>query len=110
MTSPPPPPQTPASSPSDEGLAALERLRKRVEAAVAEIERLREENEALAERVQELAAHDVARGDGEAVPALTLEGDPEALRKKVEGFIEAIDRMLAVPDTPDEDAPSESTA
>lgn len=106
-TPPPPPPTTPGSS--DEGLAALERLRKRVEAAAAEIERLRAENVALAERVRELAAHEVASGDGEAAP-LMLEGDPDALRKKVEGFIEAIDRMLAVPDTSGEDAPSESTA
>ena len=64
----------------------------------------------LAERVRELAAHDVARGDGEAGPSLTIEGDPGALRKKVEGFIEAIDRMLAAPGASGEDAPSESTA
>lgn len=103
----PPPPSPSAPGPSDEGLAALERLRNRVEAAVAEIERLREENAALAERVDELTAHDVVRG--ESAPALPLEGDPEALRQKVEAFIEAIDRMLAVPGSPDEEAASEST-
>ena len=106
MSTPPPPSPT-APEPSDEGLAALERLRKRVEAAAAEIERLRTENAALAERVRELAAHDVARGDGGAGLSLTLEGDPSALRKKVEGFIEAIDQMLAAPG---EDAPTDSTA
>jgi uncharacterized protein (UPF0335 family) len=106
MSTPPPSPP-PASDPSDEGLAALERLRGRIEAAVAEIERLREENAALSDRVQELATHDVAGGNDAA--GLTLEGDPETLRKQVEGFIEAIDRMLVVPKTPGEDAPSEST-
>ena len=80
---------------------------------MAEIERLRAENAALAERVAALAAHDVARSEGGEEPALRLEGDPEALRKQVEAFIEAIDRMLAVSGAPDDasssdEAPSES--
>lgn len=87
------PTRTDASAPS---LQALERLRDRVEAAAREIERLRQENERLAERVQELAALEAARPeDGGPLPTLVLESDPEALRRKVEGFIEAIDRVLA---------------
>jgi cell division protein FtsB len=84
----------------------MERLRNRVEAAVAEIERLRAENTELAERIEELSAHDVVGG---TTPGLKLEGDPDALREQVEGFIEAIDRMLAVPSS-DEETSSESTA
>jgi regulator of replication initiation timing len=102
----PPPPAAPASGSSDESLAAMERLRNRVEAAVAEIERLRTENAKLAERVDKLASHEVV---GETVPGLKVEGDPDALREQVEGFIEAIDRMLAVPSS-DEETSSESTA
>ena len=83
----------------------MERLRNRVEAAVAEIERLRAENVALAARVDKLAAHEVV---GETTPGLTVEGDPDALREQVEGFIEAIDQMLAVSSS-DEEASTEST-
>lgn len=88
-------------------LQALERLRDRVEAAAREIERLREENARLAERVQELATLDAARPDGSPIPALALEGDPEALRRKIEGFIEAIDHVLAGQPA---DAPEETPA
>jgi len=101
----PPPPASPAPGSAAEGLAAMERLRNRVEAAVAEIERLRAENVALAARVDKLAAHEVV---GETTPGLTVEGDPDALREQVEGFIEAIDQMLAVSSS-DEEASSEST-
>ncbi|MEP0545484.1 MAG: hypothetical protein ABJF88_00980 [Rhodothermales bacterium] len=97
-----------ATASSDAGLPALERLRGRIEAAAAEIERLRSANAALSDRVQELAAADVARTDGDALPTLTLEGDPAELRKKVESFIEAIDRMLAEPAT--RDTPAETEA
>ncbi len=103
--------ETPDATSSDPALPAMERLRGRIEAAAAEIERLRAENAALAERVQVLAADDVARGDDDALPTLTLEGDPADLRKKVESFIEAIDRMLAEPaadDVPDGEPTSES--
>ena len=102
----PPPPASPAPGSADEGLAAMEQLRKRVEAAVAEIERLRAENAALAERVETLAAHDIV---GETTPRLALEGDPDALREQVEGFIEAIDRMLAVSSATDDESASESS-
>jgi len=101
----PPPPASPAPGSAEEGLAAMERLRKRVEAAVAEIERLRTENAALSERVEALAAHGNA---GEATQGLALEGDPDTLREQVEGFIEAIDRMLAVPSASDDESASES--
>lgn len=99
-----------AAATSDAGLPALERLRIRIEAAAAEIERLRAANAELAERVQELAAVDVARTDGDGLPTLTLEGDPAELRKKVETFIEAIDRMLAEPATHDTPAAASADA
>lgn len=73
----------------------LERLRDRVERAVSEIERLREENVRLAERVRELAEHDALRQQGEsAVKIPVIDGDPEALRAKIQGFIGALDRVL----------------
>ena len=98
------PPSSDPATPSDAGLPALERLRVRIEEAAAEIERLRAANASLAERVQELTADAVARADEEPAPALTLEGDPADLRKKVESFIEAIDQILAEPGTPVADA------
>lgn len=71
---------------------SLERLRDRVKKAARELERLRQENAALAERIRHL----------EARPAVDLEGtvlafdeDPDLLREKVEGFIQAIDTYLA---------------
>ncbi len=86
---------------------ALSRLRERVEAAAREIERLRSDNAALARRVAELRA-----GFGDDAPALSLPdaGDPEALRARVQGFIDAIDQVLAAPvaeDVADEDAADE---
>ena len=82
---------------------ALSRLRERVEAAAREIERLRSNNAALAARVAELHA-----GLGDDAPPLALPGmgDPEALRTRVQGFIDAIDEVLAAPmpdGTADED-------
>ena len=94
------PPPSDLDAAPDPGLPALERLRERIEAAVAEIERLRTANAALAERVQTLADDAVARSDDSGLPTLTLEGDPADLRNKVESFIEAVDRMLAEPGTP----------
>ena len=73
-----PTPPTPAS-----GGGALARLRERVEAAAAEIERLRAENARLAER----AAH----ADDASLP---MAGDPAALRDTIQGFIDAVDRVL----------------
>lgn len=71
-------------------LRSLLHLRDRVEAAVQEIERLRTENAALAQRVLELQDADrpapsFAFGEGE---------DPEALRERVQGFIDTIDGLL----------------
>lgn len=99
------------AEPSDGGrsLQALERLRERVEAAAAEIERLRAENAELAARVRELAALEAAGGGADAL-RLALDEEPEALREKIEGFIAAIDRMLAEPAAEDEAEPSESSS
>ena len=72
-------------------LGALEKLRDRVEVAARELRRLREENEALAQRLAEMEANPAAGAEGAFVP---LDEDPELLRRKVSGFIEAIDRYL----------------
>ncbi len=69
----------------------LERLRVRVLDAVRELDRLREENDALAARVAEL---ETAGGESARV-ALFDDGDPAALRARVDGFIEALDAYLA---------------
>ena len=72
----------------------LLRLRDRGEAAAAEIERLRAENAALAERVAAL------RDDHDAAPSFSFGGggeDPDALRAKVQGFIDTIDGLLGAP-------------
>ena len=69
----------------------LRHLRDRVEAAAAEIERLRAENAALAERVAGL------RDDRDTAPSFSFGGggeDPEALRARVQGFIDTIDGLL----------------
>ncbi len=68
----------------------LARLRERVQSAAHEIVRLREENAALAERIARLEAV-----PAEAATVIRLDEDPEALRRKVTGFIEAIDEYLA---------------
>ncbi len=72
----------------------LARLRERVEAAAREIERLRTDNAALAARVGEL--QDAVGDDG---PAPSLPGDPDTLRARVKGFIDAIDDVLAADPT-----------
>jgi uncharacterized protein (UPF0335 family) len=78
------------------GRDVLERLRDRVERAAAEIERLREENVRLAERVRELAEDDTLRAeDAPAIRLPEVAGDPSALREQIQGFIEALDRVLA---------------
>ncbi len=83
---------------SDGGRAdwrSLSHLRDRVEAAAREIERLRAENAALAERVLEV------QDRRERAPSFAFgEGgdDPEALRRKVQGFIDTIDRLLQADD------------
>ena len=74
---------------------AVARLRERVEDAVAEVERLRAQNAALAERVAALQQE-----MGNEALALPGGSDPEALRAKIEGFIAAIDDVLAVSEEP----------
>ena len=106
------PPPAASDRPSEgplRGLTALERLRTRVERAVAEIERLREENAALAERIGHL--EEAVSGES---PVLPIDGDPESLRDKVQGFIDAIDRALVTGEPPEgmltslgDDAPSD---
>ncbi len=73
-------------------LKSLERLREKVETAARELGRLREENAALAERLRALEARTPTVPDGAVV--LTLDEEPEAVRRKVEGFIEALDKYL----------------
>ena len=73
------------------GVASLERLRDRVEVAAHELKRLREENESLRRRVVEFEARPNFGAKGGVT---SIEHDPEVLKKKIGGFIEAIDRYL----------------
>ena len=89
---------------------ALSHLRDRVETAAREVERLRAENAALAQRVLELQD---ARDD--RAPSFSFGGegeDVEALRVRVQGFIDTIDGLLraggdgtagTAPETPSEE-------
>ncbi len=78
--------------PALRGTQALERLRERVEVAARELERLRKDNMLLARRIAELEA----RPDVDSDQAfLIFDEDPEGLRKRVEGFVQAIDTYLA---------------
>jgi hypothetical protein len=72
-------------------MGSLERLRDRIEVAAHELKRLREENDGLRQRIGELEARPDAGSKG-TLPS--IEHDPEVLRKKIGGFIEAIDRFL----------------
>lgn len=77
-------------------IRSLRRLRDRVERAAHELRLLREENSSLQDRVAELEAL-----SPESAPeggALFIESDPESVKRKVEGFIQAIDRYLDAPD------------
>lgn len=94
------PPSTEATKPTaPKSLGSLEKLRDRVEVAARELKRLREENQALAQRLAELEANPLADQENAFVP---FDEDPELLRRKVSGFIEAIDRYLG------QDVPSQS--
>lgn len=95
----PKPASTPDGSPDQQNQAAstqpsdaLERLRTQVERAVRTIRRLRQENERLQARVEELETHPNLDRDDTFV---SFDEDPEILRRKINGFIEAIDRRLA---------------
>lgn len=83
------PPERPEAARAD--WRALSALRDRVEAAAREIERLRAENAALAEQVAAL------QHDREGAPSFSFgsgEEDTAALRARVQGFIDTIDRLL----------------
>lgn len=69
----------------------MRRLQDQVERAVAIIEELRAENERLQERVQKLEKRPAVPEDKTVV---ALDDDPEVLRDRVTGFIEAIDAYL----------------
>lgn len=78
---------------------ALARLRERVETAAREIERLRKENAELTARLSQAGG-----------PALPLDGEPEAVRAQIQGFIEAIDRVLETPEASGDGASTEAAA
>lgn len=73
------------------GIASLERLRDRVESAARAMTRLREENAALAERIKDLEKRPAV--DPKST-FLSLEEEPEQLKRKITAFIEAIDSYL----------------
>lgn len=71
---------------------SLERLRDRVQTAVRELDRLHKENAVLTERIKDLEKRPAIDGVG---TLLDFDENPDTLREKVEGFIEAIDQYLA---------------
>jgi hypothetical protein len=83
---------------NEAGLHSLERLRDRVELAARELERLRQDNRELADRVAELET----TATGEHHPAMINYEEPEAMRRKVQGFIDAIDRVLSSTPAPED--------
>lgn len=106
----PPPPANAAKAPAPKPARterpaspeqALERLRARTLDAVRELERLRTENELLAQRVFDLER------EGGRTPDVILPfaETPEAMRAKMDEFIEALDTFLAL-DAPGTPAPS----
>lgn len=89
-----PPPAEVSNADSSGGLKgtrSLRRLRDRIERAAHELQVLREENAALNERILELEAMPPDTGES---GIRFLETDPDALKRKVEGFIEVIDQYL----------------
>ncbi|MFK7845853.1 MAG: hypothetical protein AB8G77_11160 [Rhodothermales bacterium] len=80
------------SSTGLKGTRSLRKLRDRVERAANELIRLREENAALQDRIEELESTPASNGKDAGL--LMLETDPEALKRKVEGFIQSIDNYL----------------
>ena len=91
-----PRPPAPSDEPARTEWRALARLRERVETAAREIERLRAENVALAARLAEAGG-----------PALPLDGDADEVRAQIQGFIEAIDRVLDAPEASGDGAASQ---
>ena len=93
----PPPDPSPADAPRTDW-RALGQLRDRVELAAREIERLRTENAALAQRLVELE-------NQPATAPLLGDADPEALKDRIQGFIDTIDQLLrTAPDDAASDA------
>ena len=70
---------------------SLARLRDRVQEAADQLTRLREENEALRARIEQLEQRPVVDPD---LTLLTFEDDPDALRRKIAGFIATLDDYL----------------
>ena len=75
---------------------SLRRLRDRVERAARELRVLREENTLLQERVTELEA--LSSENTPDTSPFFFESDPESVKRKVDGFIQAIDQYLDNPD------------
>jgi regulator of replication initiation timing len=75
----------------EEQLPTLEDLREQVQAAAQEIHRLRRENEQLRNRVRTLKERPQVEPDQTFV---VLDEKPAKLRRKVDGFIDAIDHYL----------------
>lgn len=78
----------------------VRRLHRKVRQAVVHIERLEEENERLREHVSELENRPAISPDK---TALAVDADPDSLRERISGFIEAIDTYL-------DEEPRETTA
>lgn len=88
----------------------MRRLYRRVEQATVTIERLRAENERLRRRVEELEEQP-AFPDAETV--FSLDDDPDAVKERINRFIEAIDTYLeaTAPDAdPTEEASDDESA
>ena len=100
IASAPAPVPLPAAAAATPPGQALERLRARVLDAVRELERLRVENDTLAARVAEM---EVEAGR-EPVALALFDGDPAALRRQIEGFVEALDALLIDEDGADRPA------
>jgi len=75
----------------EEHRAPLRRLHQRVRQAAEVIEQLRAENERLRRHIRELKARPVLP-DAETV--LTLDEDPDTVRRRITDFIDAIDTYL----------------
>ena len=92
MSTPEPDPQTKPSAPPIQSAESLQKLRSTVREAIKHLRQLKQENLALHARIRELQeASNMKTGTS----VLQFDDDPKALRKTVEGFIQAIDTYLA---------------
>jgi predicted RNase H-like nuclease (RuvC/YqgF family) len=85
---------------------AVRRLHRRVQEAINTIERLRAENRRLRKRVEELEAQP-SFPDAETV--LALDENPDALRKRINHFIDTIDTYLEATPSEEEEPSAPST-